>query len=292
MRQQTLQQAQSLFALLVDGHLQRVAVGRHGAQRVARRHHPGSGGGQQAATWRVLMPAACSISSRWRCGCSSGAADTGPGDSSANGSSRDDSGARAAARSNSDGAATDSTGTGAGTGRFVGGGNGNGITGGRRKQRGVSVQLRPRQPRAGMPGAAVLHNSVARHRRHGRGSPRPHHRRTARPAVQAPAPIGARAPLAHPLHSALPAAQAAWFGQRNHGPDRGSDPDRTFRRPVRLWRSARSAPAKVVSNCAAEVILNSPLCRLARTHPCLRHSRIAWMRRCAAASVKRNSRTA
>ena len=45
---QTLQQAQSLFALLVDGHLQGVAVGRHGAQRVARRHHLGSGCGQQA----------------------------------------------------------------------------------------------------------------------------------------------------------------------------------------------------------------------------------------------------
>ena len=57
-------------------------------------------------------------------------------------------------------------------------------------------------------------------------SPPPHHRRTRRPAVQAPAPIGVRAPLAHPLRPALPAAQAAWFGQRNPDPDRSSDPDR------------------------------------------------------------------
>ena len=45
-------------------------------------------------------------------------------------------------------------------------------------------------------------------------SPRPHHRNTRRPAVQAPAPIGARAPRAHPLRPALPAAQAAWFDRR------------------------------------------------------------------------------
>ena len=51
-----------------------------------------------------------------------------------------------------------------------GNGNGNGIrsAGGCRKRRGVSVQLRPRQQRAGMPGAGVLPNSVARHRHHGR----------------------------------------------------------------------------------------------------------------------------
>ena len=70
------------------------------------------------ATWRVLMPAACSISSRWRCGCSSGAADNGSGDSSANGSSWDDSGMREAALGDSDGAAT---GKGACAGRIVGG---------------------------------------------------------------------------------------------------------------------------------------------------------------------------
>ena len=39
------------------------------------------------------------------CGCSSGAADDGPGDSSANGGSRVDSGTREAARSDTDGAA-------------------------------------------------------------------------------------------------------------------------------------------------------------------------------------------
>ena len=64
------------------------------------------------------MPAACSINSRWRCGCSSGAADNGPGDSSANGSSRDDSGASEAVCSDSDGA---TTGTGTDAGRSVGG---------------------------------------------------------------------------------------------------------------------------------------------------------------------------
>ena len=47
-RQQVLQLAQSLLALLVDAHLQGEAVGRHRAQRVARRHHLGSGGRQQA----------------------------------------------------------------------------------------------------------------------------------------------------------------------------------------------------------------------------------------------------
>ena len=47
-RHEIPQQAQSPFALLVDGHLQGVAVGRHGAQRVAWWHHLGSGGGQQA----------------------------------------------------------------------------------------------------------------------------------------------------------------------------------------------------------------------------------------------------
>ena len=46
-------------------------------------------------------------------------------------------------------------------------------------------------------------------------SPRPPHRSTARPAVQAPASVGARAPRAHPLRSALPAAQAAWFDRRS-----------------------------------------------------------------------------
>ena len=54
------------------------------------------------------MPAACSISSRWRCGCSSGAADDGPGDSSANGSSRGESGTREATGSGSGGAAAGS----------------------------------------------------------------------------------------------------------------------------------------------------------------------------------------
>ena len=54
----------------------------------------------------------------------------------------------------------------------------------------------------------------------------PHHRSTRRPAVHPPAPIGARALLAHRLRPALPAAQAAWFRQRNRDPDRGRDPDR------------------------------------------------------------------
>ena len=68
------------------------------------------------------MPVACSINSRWRCGCSSGAADTVPGDSSANGSSRDDSGAREAVCRDSDGATTGSgSGTGVDDGRCVGG---------------------------------------------------------------------------------------------------------------------------------------------------------------------------
>ena len=70
-------------------------------------------------------------------------------------------------------------------------------------------------------------------------SPLPHRRSTRRPAVQAPAPIGARAPLAHPLRSALPAAQAAWFRRRNRGPDRGSDPDR--RSGARYGSGARPA---------------------------------------------------
>ena len=70
-------------------------------------------------------------------------------------------------------------------------------------------------------------------------SPLPHHRRTAWPAVQAPAPSGARAPLVHPLHPALPVAQAAWFGQRNRGRDRGSHPDR--RSGARYGTGARPA---------------------------------------------------
>ena len=61
-----------------------------------------------------------SISSRWRCGCSSGAADNGWGDNSANGSFRNDSGASEAVCSDSDGATT-GTGTGADAGRSVGG---------------------------------------------------------------------------------------------------------------------------------------------------------------------------
>ena len=82
----------------------------------------GAAAASRPATWRVLMPAACSISSRWRCGCSSGAADNGPGDSSANGSSRNDSGAREAVCRDSDGATTGTgTGTDADAGRSVGG---------------------------------------------------------------------------------------------------------------------------------------------------------------------------
>ena len=97
--------------------------------------------------------------------------------------------------------------------------------------------------------------------------------------------------LAHPLRSALPAAQPAWFGQRNRGPDRGRDPDR--RCGARYGTGARPARHRQrwFPTVLPPSLLNSPLCRLARTHPCLRHSRIAWMRRCAAASVKRNSRT-
>ena len=78
----------------------------------------GAAAASRTATWRVLMPAACLINSRWRCGCSSGAADNGPGDSSANRSSRDDSGASEAVCSDSDGA---TTGTGTDAGRCVGG---------------------------------------------------------------------------------------------------------------------------------------------------------------------------
>ena len=54
------------------------------------------------------MPTACSINSRWRCGCSSGAVDTGLGDSSANGSSQSGSGAREAVCRDADGATTGS----------------------------------------------------------------------------------------------------------------------------------------------------------------------------------------
>ena len=45
----------SPFALLVDAHLEGVAVGSHGAQRVVRWHYLGSGGGQQAGA-----PGGCS----------------------------------------------------------------------------------------------------------------------------------------------------------------------------------------------------------------------------------------
>ena len=38
----------------------------------------GAAAASRLATWRVLMPAACSISSRWSCGCNSGAADDRP----------------------------------------------------------------------------------------------------------------------------------------------------------------------------------------------------------------------
>ena len=211
----------------------------------------GAAAANRPATWRVLMPVACSISSRWRCGCSSGAADDGPVDSSANGSSRNDSGASEAVCSDSDGATT-GTGTGTGTdadadadaGRSVGG-------------RSCGARPSSDDGAAGPATARRFHSTpaAAAARRHAwrrgpaqqRGSPPaprarsppPHHRSTRRPAVQAPAPIGARAPLAHPLRPALPAAQAAWFGQRNRDPDRGSDPDR--RSGARYGTGARPA---------------------------------------------------
>ena len=182
-RQQTLQPAQSLFALLVDGHLQGVAVGRHGAQRVAWWHHLGNGGGQQdgdlagahagglldqlALALRVqqrsrrrrvgrqlrkrIMPGRFrrERSGRQRLRWSH--------DQHGHGRRRREIRRRQKLWSRA----------------FVRGrrgrtGNGNGIAGGRRKRRGVSVQLRPRQLRAGMPGAGVLRDSVARHRRHAR----------------------------------------------------------------------------------------------------------------------------
>ena len=53
-----------------------------------------------------------------------------------------------------------------------------------------------------------------------------HHRCTRRRTASTLTPIGGRAPLAHLLRPALPAAQAAWFCQRNRGPDRGRGPAR------------------------------------------------------------------
>ena len=240
MRQQTLQQAQSLFALLVDGHLQRVAVGRHGAQRVARRHHPGSGGGQQAGDLArahaggLLDQLALALRVQQR-------------------SRRHRAGRQLRKRII--------------TGRFRRARSGvqrlrwsrDRQHGHGRRHREIRRRRKRQRDHRGAPETARRFRSTpaaAAARRHARRrgpaqqrgsppaprarSPRPHHRRTARPAVQAPAPIGARAPLAHPLHSALPAAQAAWFGQRNHGPDRGSDPDR--RSGARYGSGARPAP--------------------------------------------------
>ena len=66
-------------------------------------------------------------------------------------------------------------------------------------------------------------------------------------------------------------------------------PDRQSRL---LSGSGARRPQRAVSICAAAVRLRSPLCSIARTQPWRRHSRMVWMRRCAAASEKRNSRTA
>ena len=105
--------------------------------------------------------------------------------------------------------------------------------------------------------------AARRHARHGRrrgparqrGSPPappaclppPHHRSTRRPAVQAPALIGARAPLAHLLRPALPAAQAAWFDRRSGARyGTGARPARRRQRwfptaPPRSYSTRRSA---------------------------------------------------
>ena len=58
-RPQVLQSAQPLLALPVDAHLQGVAVRRHRAQRVARRHHLRSGGrpaGRRPGGWSCRPP--------------------------------------------------------------------------------------------------------------------------------------------------------------------------------------------------------------------------------------------
>ena len=187
MRHEILQQAQSLFALLVDGHLQRVAVGRHGAQRVARWHHLGSGGGQQAGDLtrahagglldQLALALRVQQRSRRRAGRQlreriiperfrrlrsgtqrlrwSGDRQHGRGHGCWRRRLRREIRRRQRLWSRT----------------FVRcrrGGSDNGSAGGRRKPRGAAVQLRPRQQRAVMPGAAVLRNSVARHRHHGR----------------------------------------------------------------------------------------------------------------------------
>ena len=112
----------SPYALLVDAHLQGVAVGRNGAQCVARRQYLGSGCGQQAGDLAGAHAGGLLDQLSLALRCSSGAADTVPGDSSATGSSRSGSGAREAVCRDSAGATTGSgTGVDADAGRSVGG---------------------------------------------------------------------------------------------------------------------------------------------------------------------------
>ena len=235
-RQQTLQQAQSLFALLVDGHLQGVAVGRHGAQRVARWHHLGSGGGQQAGDLAgahaggLLDQLALALrvqqrSRRQRAGRQLRKRII-PGRFRRERSgtqrlrwSRDRLG-RHGARAPTPGDQRRrgrSCGAGPSSGRRRGGtATATGLQKGAAARRRRST-CRPRRscapacpapPRARVP--LPHHRSTARpagpaQQRASPPAPRPacsplvpHRRRTRRPAVQAPAPIGARAPLAHP----------------------------------------------------------------------------------------------
>ena len=187
------------------------------ARRVSR---GGATSSTWPAGWRLARSCpACSINSRWAAGAATDA-DTGPGDSSAN-SSRSDSGAReAVCRTPLE------PDRGLDAGRFVGGRSCGAMTA--RTATGTGAQEASAAfpfmgssapaPAPGFCATAWLATGLALT---AAASPR-----TAQPAVQAPAPIGARAPFAHPLRSALPAAQPAWFGQRNRGPDRGRDPDR------------------------------------------------------------------
>ena len=190
------------------------------------------------------MPAACSINSRWRCECSSGAADTVPGDSSATGSSRSGSGARGAACRDSDGATTGS-GSGVDAEKFVGG-------------RSCGAGPLSDDGAAGLapaPGAATeaqdgAGNGDAFPFNTGRGSnasacPPPGACTPARlatgtagvfPAATSPeyspaggAPPGADRSPRSPCSSASPGAArspSCLVRQPNRGPDRGRDPDR------------------------------------------------------------------
>ena len=264
MRHEILQQAQSLFALLVDGHLQGVAVGRHGAQRVARWHHLGSGGGP--AGWR---PDGCSCrppARSTRAGVAGAAAEPPTGRATAPRTDHPGTipapakrhaatpmerrpAARARAR-----VLAPTPAPGDPSAAEVVEQNLRPMPARRERQR-----ERRRAPETARRCRSTPAAATARRYARRRGpaqqrgsppaprarSPPPHHRSTGRSAVRAPASIGARAPRAHPLRPALPAlpalpaAQAAWFGQRNRGPDRGRDPDR--RSAARYATGARPA---------------------------------------------------